>query len=148
MTAKVMGMQMFVHAGLNHTVKKHCGRNTPRSMQVAEAAENRGSSTQAAGQHEAALYAALAGHFQKILPVCQNRADVLWAYARSWLALQVDQQLSEDQGQDSSLQSALQLGQDSVKAVQRADPEEVRKVVLDDVTSCWPPDRSAACRSP
>ena len=103
-------------------------------MQVAEAAE-------ATGQHEAALYAALAGHFQKVLPVCQTRADVLWAYARSWLALQVDQQLSEDQGQDSNVQSALQLGQDSVKAVQRADSEEVRKAVLDDVTNLWPLNR-------
>ena len=58
--------------------------------QVAEAAEDRSHSTEAAGQHEAALYAALASHVHKILPVCQTRADILWAYTRSWLALQVN----------------------------------------------------------
>ena len=108
---------------------------------MAEAAEDNSHSSETAGQHEAALYAALASHVHKILPVCQTRADVLWAFARSWLALQVDKQLAENDGQDSKLRTGLRLGQDAVSETQRAHSEEVRKVLLDDATSFWPPSR-------
>lgn len=77
-----------------------------------------------------------------MLPVCQTRADVLWAHTRCWLEGQVDRQLAAGQDQDDSdLHAALSVGVDVVAATQRDRPEEVHKVVLDDVAGFWPPSR-------
>ena len=118
-------------------------------LQVAEAAaDNSSQVTEASGQHEAALYATLAGHLHKVLPVCQTRADVLWAYTRCWLEAQVDRQLAAGQDQDDSdLHAALSVGTDAVAATRRDRPEEVHKVVLDDVTGFWPPSRYWFCHA-
>lgn len=112
-------------------------------LQVAEAAAGNSSSSETAGRHEAALYAALAGHVHKVLPVCQTRADVLWAYTRSWLETQVDKQLAENQeDQDNAdLRAALRVGVDAVASVRHDHLQEVHKVVLDDITGFWPPSR-------
>ncbi|KAL0039521.1 hypothetical protein WJX77_000542 [Trebouxia sp. C0004] len=112
--------------------------------QVAEAAaESHHQSSEMAGKHEAALYATLAGHLGKILPVCQTRADFLWAHSRCWLEAQVDQQLAASQDQDDSgLRAALSVGLDAVASTRHAQPEEeVHSIVLDDITAFWPPSR-------
>ena len=116
---------------------------------MAEAAADSGSqASEASGQHEAALYATLAGHLRKVLPACQTRADILWAHTRCWLEAQVDKQLAANQDQDDSdLQAALSVGVDAVAATRRDRPEEVHKVVLDDVTGFWPPSR-CCCNDP
>jgi len=111
---------------------------------VAEtAAESHHQSSEMAGRHEAALYATLAGHLAKILPVCQTRADFLWAHSRCWLEAQVDKQLAAGQDQDDSdLHAALSAGLDAVGSTRHAQPEEeVHSIVLDDVTAFWPPSR-------
>lgn len=86
------------------------------------------------------MYGALAGHLQRILPVCHTRADILWAYTRCWLESQVDSHLSENSDK-GDLVSGLRLGQDAVASAQREHPEEVHRVVLDDVANFWPPSR-------
>ncbi|KAL3133860.1 hypothetical protein ABBQ32_008326 [Trebouxia sp. C0010 RCD-2024] len=106
--------------------------------QVAEAAAQHASHlSEASGKHEAAVYSTLAGHLHRILPVCHASADILWAYTRCWLESQVDQHLakSSDKG---DLAKGLRLGKDAVAATQRDHPEEVRRVVLDDVADFWP----------
>ena len=113
-------------------------------LQVAEAAaESHQQSSEMAGKHEAALYATLAGHLSKILPVCQTRADFLWAHSRCWLEAQVDKQLAASQDQDDSgLHAALSVGLDAVGSTRHAQPEEeVHSIVLDDVSAFWPPSR-------
>jgi len=113
-------------------------------LQVAEtAAESHQQSSEMAGKHEAALYATLAGHLAKILPVCQTRADFLWAHSRCWLEAQVDKQLAASQDQDESdLHAALSAGLDAVGSTRHAQPEEeVHSIVLDDVSAFWPPSR-------
>ncbi|KAL0045486.1 hypothetical protein WJX82_007971 [Trebouxia sp. C0006] len=112
--------------------------------QVAEtAADSHQQSSEMAGKHEAALYATLAGHLAKILPVCQTRADFLWAHSRCWLEAQVDKQLAASQDQDDSgLHAALSAELDAVGNTRHAQPqEEVHSIVLDDVTAFWPPSR-------
>lgn len=109
--------------------------------QVAEAAAQHASHlSEASGKHEAAVYSTLAGHLHRILPVCHASADILWAYTRCWLESQVDQHLakSSDKG---DLAKGLRLGKDAVAATQRDHPEEVRRVVLDDVADFWPCSR-------
>ena len=113
-------------------------------LQVAEtAADSHQQSSEMAGKHEAALYATLAGHLAKILPVCQTRADFLWAHSRCWLEAQVDKQLAASQDQDESgLHAALSAELDAVGNIRHAQPqEEVHSIVLDDVTAFWPPSR-------
>lgn len=109
--------------------------------QVAEAAAQHSSHlSEASGKHEAAVYGTLAGHLNRILPVCHASADILWAYTRCWLESQVDQRLAESSDQ-GDLADGLRLGKDAVAATQRDHPEEVRRVVLDDVADFWPSSR-------
>ena len=137
-------LNIAVLAPLSHgepqTVKAHFATNV-LWQQVAEAAAQQCShQSEDAGKHEAALYGALAGHLQRILPVCHTRADVLWAYTRCWLESQVDRHLAESSGK-GDLVSGLQVGKDAVASTQQGCPEEVHKVVLDDVADFWPPSR-------
>ena len=109
--------------------------------QVAEAAAQYSSNqSEDSGKHEAALYAALAGHLKQILPVCHTRADILWAYTRSWLESQVDKHLA-DGNDKGDVVASLRLGMDAVASTKRDHPEEVHRVVLDDVAAFWPPTR-------
>ena len=109
-------------------------------VQVAEAAaEDFSGSSELAGQFEAALHAALCGHLQKILPVCQTRADVLWAYTRSWLELQLDSMLNHNQ--ETGLTDGLRAGLDAAHAVKRSNPEQPVRIVMDDLANFWPPTR-------
>ena len=108
--------------------------------QVAEAAaQHSNHQSEESGKHEAALYAALAGHLKQVLPVCQTRADILWAYTRSWLECQVDKHLA-DGNDKGNLVTGLRLGMDAVASTKR--DEEVHRVVCDDVAGFWPPARS------
>ena len=110
-------------------------------LQVAEAASQHSSpASEDSGKHEAAVYAALSGYLNRILPVCHTRADILWAYTRSWLETQVDRSLAV-KGNASELTAGLRLGQDAVAVTKRDHPEEVHCIVLDDVEAFWPPDR-------
>ena len=93
--------------------------------------------SESSGKHEAAVYGALAGHLQRILPVCHTRADILWAYTRCWLESQVDRHLADSSGK-GDLVSGLRVGKDAVAGTQ---PQEVHRVVLDDVSDFWPPSR-------
>lgn len=43
---------------------------------------------------EAAVYAAMCGYIEHILPACESWEDLLWAYSKSWLDVQVHCQLS------------------------------------------------------
>lgn len=86
------------------------------------------------------MYGALAGHLQQVLPVCHTRADVLWAYIRCWLESQVDRHLAESLGK-GGLVNGLRVGKDAVACTQQGRPEEVHRVVLDDVADFWPPSR-------
>lgn len=72
-----------------------------------------------------------------ILPVCQTRADVLWAHSRSWLELQVDSMLS----QESGLTDGLRAGLDAAQAIKRNNPEQPIRLVLSDLSDFWPPNR-------
>ena len=121
-------------------VKEHAA-----DSQVAEAAaEHCSLLSEASGKHEAALYGALAGHLQKVLPVCHTRADVLWAYTRCWLESQVDRHLAESSGK-GDLVRGLQVGKDAVASTKQGRPEEVHRVVLDNVVDFWPPSRYELC---
>lgn len=115
-----------------HVLNQFCG------PQVAEAAAQHCSHlSESSGKHEAAVYGALAGHLQRILPVCHNRADILWAYTRCWLESQVDRHLADSSGK-GDLASGLRAGKDAVASTH---PQEVHRVVLDDVNDFWPPSR-------
>jgi hypothetical protein len=48
----------------------------------------------AGSKHEAAVYAALCGHLQNMLPVCSSWEDAAWAFCRAWLEQQVDRGLA------------------------------------------------------
>ncbi|BDA47704.1 Nuclear pore complex protein NUP107 [Coccomyxa sp. Obi] len=45
---------------------------------------------QSSGQMEAAVYGALAGNVERILPACASWQDATWALSRSWLEAEVD----------------------------------------------------------
>lgn len=83
------------------------------------------------------MYGALAGHLHRVLPVCHASADILWAYTRCWLESQVDQHLAESL-EKGDLANGLRLGKDAVASTQHNHPEEVHRVVLDDVADFWP----------
>ncbi|XP_078444355.1 nuclear pore complex protein isoform X2 [Wolffia australiana] len=47
------------------------------------------------GRYEAAVYAAQCSNLKRMLPVCADWESACWALAKSWLDVQVDQQLSQ-----------------------------------------------------
>lgn len=55
------------------------------------------------GLYEAAVYAALAGHLPRVLPVCTSWEDRAWAHLRCWLDCAVDRRLGV--GRDVSTSS-------------------------------------------
>lgn len=62
-----------------------------------KAAEAAAAQALPAGRYEAAVYAALCGHLQHMLPVCGSSwEDACWAYCRAWLDVAVDEALGLD----------------------------------------------------
>ena len=63
-----------------------------------QAAERVGGQAGAPDQAEAALYAALAGHVARLLPACATWEEAVWALARCWLEVAVDEALGGECG--------------------------------------------------